>query len=128
MPRLLCIDHGQAVRTAILQTFSPEWECYFAADARTAILQADDVKPDVVVVELSLAGHSGLEFLYEFRTYDDWRDIPIIVYTTIRLQPEVTASTAWKQLNIARYLYKPNVTLKTLKDAVEKLHTSGQGE
>ena len=35
-------------------------------DAQGGVIAADEQKPDVVIVELLLAGHSGVEFLYEF--------------------------------------------------------------
>jgi CheY-like chemotaxis protein len=124
MPNLLCIDHGQAIKKAVFELFTPDWTCYFASEARSAISLANETTPDVVLIELSLASHSGLEFIYEFRTYADWRDIPIIVYTTIDLPPDVTNSLAWKKLGISRYLYKPKTSLKSVHQTADKLVSS----
>lgn len=37
--------------------------------AQAAVMAADGRTPDVVVLELQLPQHSGLEFLHEFRSY-----------------------------------------------------------
>lgn len=92
-----------------------------SANADAAIEAADKLQPDAVVTELSLAGHSGTEFLYEFRTYPDWSEIPIIIYSSMKLPDLVTESHDWKHLKIAEFLYKPNDSLVQLANSVESL-------
>lgn len=87
-------------------------------DADEAVAAADTHTPDAVVVELSLAGHSGMEFLYEFRTYADWQDIPIYVYTTLKPSARIYDSIDWQLLKITEFLYKPNVSVPALLDKV----------
>jgi DNA-binding response OmpR family regulator len=94
-------------------------QTFIEADA--AIAAADVSKPDIVIMELSLAGHSGLEFLYEFRTYNDWQDIPVIVYSSMLLDRAVREAMDWKLLNIADYLYKPDVSVQQLVDRTLEL-------
>ena len=89
-------------------------------NAQQAVEAANQLPPDVVVLELLLSGHSGLEFLYEFRTYADWQHIPVIVYTTVKLTDEVLASRSWQQLDVYRYMYKPSSSLRAVVDAIEK--------
>lgn len=89
------------------------------ASAQAAILAADQIKPDVVVLELQLIEHSGIEFLYEFRSYIDWQSIPVIVQTHV---PASEFETNWQslkqQLGIEVYLYKPHTLLKKLITSV----------
>lgn len=49
---------------------------FWALDAQSAVHLADDSAPDLVVLEIQLTSHSGIEFLYEFRSYNEWQDIP----------------------------------------------------
>lgn len=88
------------------------------ANADKAVLACDKQKPDVVISELTIPGHSGSEFLYEFRTYTDWLDIPIIIYSSMRPPSEVTKSHDWKLLNIYELLYKPEASLQRLNQSV----------
>lgn len=94
-----------------------------AVSAQTAIFAADDCKPDVVVAELQLAGHSGIEFLYEFRSYDDWAMVPVVIVSNV---PAGEFSGSWellrKQLGIHSYHYKPLTSLRTLLRVVNAAH------
>lgn len=91
------------------------------ATAQSAIFCADDITPDVVILELQLVSHSGIEFLYEFRSYPDWQDIPVIANTNV---PAGEFSGSWKilrdQLGVAQYLYKPVTNLKKLLSTVNE--------
>lgn len=88
------------------------------ASAQAAIFAADELQPDLVIVELQLTGHSGIEFLYEFRSYDDWTETPVLLLTNV---PAGEFSESWKllreQLGVTAYHYKPMTSLKTLQRA-----------
>lgn len=89
------------------------------ATAQTAIFSADDRRPDVVVMELQLVGHSGIEFLYEFRSYPEWQEVPVIVATEV---PAGEFSDSWQllkgELGVRSYHYKPLLSLQTLVGSV----------
>ncbi|HET8708700.1 MAG TPA: response regulator [Candidatus Saccharimonadales bacterium] len=91
------------------------------ATAQSAIFCADDIAPDVVVLELQLVAHSGVEFLYEFRSYPDWQNIPVIANTNV---PAGEFSGSWQllrdQLGVAQYLYKPVTNLQKLLSTVNE--------
>ena len=118
--RILLVDTHRATQIAVAKTFT-DYELVIATDAGTAILAANANTPDLVMLELSLRGHSGMEFLYEFRTYSDWATIPVIIYSTILIDSTVQKSKAWKSLGVDTYLYKPETSLELLKNTVEKV-------
>ena len=85
-----------------------------ATSAQKAILCADTLPPHIVVLELALPIHNGIEFLYEFKSYVEWAHIPIIVFTTNNLlEPELLT-----KLGVVRSLYKPSTSLAQLTEAV----------
>lgn len=92
------------------------------ASAQAAIFAADDLQPDLVIMEMQLTGHSGIEFLYEFRSYDDWTDVPVIALTNV---PAGEFNGSWdllrEQLGVKGYHYKPVTSLRTLLRAVHSL-------
>jgi len=92
-----------------------------ATTADRAINLADAHTPDAVIAELSLPGHSGSEFMYEFRTYEEWRDIPIVIYSTLKPTKTVQDSNDWALLGIHSYMYKPDFTIQVLADAIESI-------
>ncbi|HVU59824.1 MAG TPA: response regulator [Candidatus Saccharimonadales bacterium] len=89
------------------------------ATAQAAITAADGLRPDLVILELQLVAHSGVEFLYEFRSYADWQDVPLIILSCVP-PAEFAANAAQLQndLGISAYLYKPQTTLQRLLNQV----------
>lgn len=89
--------------------------------AQAGILAADDLNPDVVVLELQLVAHSGAEFLYEFRSYPDWLQVPVVVHTHVPPQQFSQSFNAiQRQLGVVEYLYKPTTTLAALTASVQR--------
>jgi len=83
--------------------------------AQAGILAADKHMPDAVILELQLVGHSGLEFLYEFRSYADWQNVPVILQTHIPPSEFAGArDLLMDELGVSTYLYKPQTNLDTL--------------
>lgn len=96
-------------------------EVTWAAHAQDAVLMADGASPDIVLLELQLANHNGIEFLYEFRSYADWQGVPVVLLTSVgphalNMKPETMV-----QLGITRVLYKPATTLKQLTRTVREM-------
>ena len=92
------------------------------ASAQSAIFAADAFRPDVVVLELQLIEHSGIEFLYEFRSYPEWQSIPVIVQTTVPMREfESSWDMLKEQLGVHSYHYKPLTNLRTLMMSIQEL-------
>ncbi len=112
--RLLAGSYVQALRDA-------GHEVSAASGAQAAIMTADAAVPDLVVLELQLVGHSGIEFLYEFRSYPDWQDIPVLVQTHV---PRSEFADNWhllqQELGVRDYLYKSRTSLRDLVSAVHE--------
>jgi DNA-binding response OmpR family regulator len=94
-------------------------EVCISSRADTAVSECDQQCPDVIVLELQLVEHNGIEFLYEFRSYPEWNNVPVVLLT---LAPPTTLNltvATMKQLNIAGYLYKPSADLRKLLKLVD---------
>jgi CheY-like chemotaxis protein len=82
--------------------------------AENAIHAADIHAPDLVVLELQLVGHSGVEFLYEFRSYPEWQEVPVIVHTSLGYNELKQYDAALSQLAVAVCLHKNDQKPRTL--------------
>jgi DNA-binding response OmpR family regulator len=89
------------------------------ASAQAAIMATDQQKPDLIILELQLIEHSGIEFLYELRSYEEWQNIPVIIHSHV---PAGEFAANWQllreSLGVENYLYKPLTTLRRLRKAV----------
>lgn len=112
--RLLADTYRQSLETA-------KHNVLMCSSAQSAIFAADTIKPDAVVLELQLIDHSGIEFLYEFRSYPEWQAIPVIVLTQVPPM-EFNGSRALlvDELGVVDYLYKPQTTLAELIEVVNQ--------
>lgn len=85
------------------------------ASAQAAIFAADQQQPDLVLLELQLIEHSGIEFLYEFRSYEEWQHVPVVILSQV---PAGEFASNWQllrdQLQVGAYFYKPHTSLSQL--------------
>lgn len=92
-----------------------------AAAAQAAVNQCDATPPDIVILELQLVAHDGIEFLHEFRSYAEWRDIPVIVLSNLtRGSFERARQTLARDFGIGVCLYKPRTSLERLVRTVRE--------
>lgn len=83
--------------------------------AQAAINAADKKMPDLVIVELQLPQHSGIEFLHEFRSYAEWLHVPVVINTSLSPARMMAAKHALvRDLGVQEVLYKPRATLQDL--------------
>jgi CheY-like chemotaxis protein len=83
--------------------------------AQAAIDAADKQPPDVVILELQLPMHSGIEFLHEFRSYPEWQHVPAIIHSTVPLVQLMTVEESLRRdLGVRAILYKPRTNLRQL--------------
>lgn len=89
-----------------------------ATSASQGLQQLDTYNVSLIVLELQLPLHNGVEFLYEIRSYADWQDIPVIVFSSISKEVYVS-SDALSRLGVVRYLQKPYASLKHIVQEIE---------
>lgn len=90
-------------------------------DLQAAMDSIDKKSPDLVILDLLLAARSGLEFLYEFRSYPEWQEIPIIIFSHIPPEDFDEFNEGFAQLQIKAYHYKPTTSLDELSRSVESV-------
>jgi DNA-binding response OmpR family regulator len=120
MAQILLIEPDRLLAESYVQALlHAGHEVQAAGGAQAAIMSADAIPPDLVVLELQLVEHSGIEFLYEFRSYPDWQNTPVIIQTHV---PQNEFTDNWQllqqELGVQAYLYKPRTTLDQLLAAV----------
>jgi len=86
--------------------------------AQSAIHATDTDQPEIIVLELQLPIHNGIEFLYELRSYLDWQKLPIIIHSQVPPTIKAISPMLWDQLRITAYLYKPHTRLADLADTI----------
>ena len=110
-----------------LYTSSLELSGYSVSHCRTAqdaITSADENIPDLVLLEIEIAIHNGIEFLYDFRSYPEWQDIPLLIVSHVVPSRGALNPKSWGLLKISGYHYKPITKLQDLLSSVERVLSS----
>lgn len=119
MKHVLLIEPDRSladVYSAYLQ--SRGYSVVIAAHAQDAVFHAEEQEPDLIILELQLAGHNGIEFLYEFRSYSEWQHVPILVLTMVSPHALQLTPAMFETFGIARCLYKPATKLYQLSGTI----------
>ena len=89
--------------------------------AEEAIRAVDQEFPQVIVLELQLIGHNGIAFLQEFRSYSEWRHVPVVINTHLNLTMlESLQETLIQDFGIHTWLYKPQTSLQKLIATIKR--------
>ncbi len=108
---------GQTLSSALK---SNGYKVVHVATAQDGVTQADQTTPDLVILELQLVGHSGIEFLCEFRSYRDWANVPVIIYSSVPpLEFGASQDSLRGELGVVAYLYKASTSLLELLRTIE---------
>ncbi len=124
MKKILFIEPDKVIARSIEQYFKQYFDLTITGSAKEAIFLADESTPDIVIMEIQLKNFNGIDFIHEFRSYTDWQNIPIIIYSIVPPSEFPQNKNFWKKMNIQHYLYKPNVKLKTLNVKIDELITA----
>jgi len=121
--RILLVEpDAQLAKTYARVLHDDGHEIVAAKTAQSAIHAADAHQPQLVLLEMQLVSHSGIEFLYEFRSYDDWQNIPVIILSIVPPGEFSGNRELLEQaLGVVGYYYKPHTTLADLRKLVTKV-------
>lgn len=122
MVRVLLVEPDKLLAETYMKAFkkshlSARWQ----STAQGSVTFIDKYHPKVIVLELQLAHHNGVEFLYELRSHSDWQNIPVILHTIIPETELGLNDEVRKQLGIVGYLYKPQTTIEQL---LQEIHAT----
>ncbi len=120
MARALILESDKVLALGIASALKTKGHVVdWAVEPQAAISAADKNTPDVVVMDLLLAGRSGVEFLYEFVSYPEWQTVPVVLLASVPEHEVNVHGDGFAQLNVKKYLYKPHASIAQIMDAVD---------
>lgn len=124
-PRILIVEPDRVVGENICKYLRRHgYQADWSASAQSAIMAADKNPPAAIVLDLQLGRHSGVEFLHELRSYSDWQNIPVVIYSTLHPDELGGEGPALKSLTAQAYLHKPATSLSELAQKLDELVTA----
>lgn len=122
MPRILLLEADRQLASHAKDYLRHQnHEVSHFCGPQEAITNADAKRPDIVIVDLSLADRSGIEFLYELRSYPDWQNVPVIATGWLSRAELANYSQAFRQLGVSAYMPKEQLSLSGIAAEVDQL-------
>lgn len=90
-----------------------------ASSATSGLDILDSQLMDLVILDLFLPEHNGIELLHELSSFDEASRPPIIILSAV-FEHELSLGKRWQQYGVVEYLYKPHTKPDDLVAAVEK--------
>jgi len=83
---LLVVEDDAATRVVIRRTLEGNgWKIYEATNGRLGMEIMDEVRPQVIILDLLMPEMDGFEFLSELKQNRNWQKVPVIVLTAKNL-------------------------------------------
>jgi two-component system response regulator YesN len=115
---ILIVEDNQKYREALvtaLSTRMPSTAIAEVEDAEEAIENLDDLKPDLMLVDIRLPGMSGLQLTRKIKA--NHPDIDIIIMTAYDM---IEYRQQARQYNVKDFIHKDSTTLEEIIQIVEK--------
>ena len=90
-----------------------------AADAHEAMRQVEEKSPAAVIADILLQGHTIFPLLHELQSYDDTRNLPIILCSN--LDNKILQPTRLFQYGVRQVLDKTTLTSEKLVETIQEV-------
>lgn len=95
--------------------------------AQQALDALDRTPFDLMILDILLPTHNGLNILHELRTYDDWRKLPVIVLSNLSLEEIGLSQELLTELGVVNYLSKSQIKPHQLALLCGQVHSPAKG-
>ena len=117
--KILIVDDEPNIVMSLEYIFKKEnFEVYIARDGAEAISIAEDVKPDIMLLDIMMPNVDGYQVLKHFKDNSRLSDVKIIFLTAKSKTSDIELGL---ELGADKYVTKPFSTKKLVKDVKQLL-------
>lgn len=121
MPKLLIVDDEQDIREFAKRFFlKRDIEVETAENGDIALELVNDFKPDLILLDITMEGISGLEVLKQLRAIGN--DVNVVMVTGIEDEATINEANSW---GVRGYIHKPLVLSELEKIVLAELKGDG---
>lgn len=118
MAKIAVIEDDQAISQMYRLKFEAEgFEVKTAENGKLGLQLAEEMKPDIILLDLMMPEMNGDEMLEQLRATDWGKDIKIIILTNMG---EQEAPDKIKELNVRRFIVKAEMTPRQVAEMVKQ--------
>ena len=117
---ILVIDDSATIRRLVDSTLSPVgYTVVLAASAEEGMRQLAEVQPSLILLDHQLPGTTGTEVCRKLLASADWRDIPVIVSSTLRKRAYLEYAECPNVVDMLPKPYTTELLITTIANAVD---------
>src|SRR5665213_175103 len=117
MPKIAIIEDDLAIAQMYRMKFEAEgYHVNIAENGKLGLALCEQMKPDLVLLDLMMPEMNGDEMLEKMRATDWGKDIKVMILTNVG---EQEAPDSLKKLDIADYIVKAEMTPRQVADLVK---------
>lgn len=100
-PKVLIVDDSWSMRQTLRMLLTPDFDCAIAENGLTALAQAREQRPDIIVSDVNMEGMDGYELCRQVRSEPPLRHVPFLFISGHSPREDAAVSPA------DAYLVKP---------------------
>lgn len=118
MPKIAIIEDDLAIAQMYRLKFEAEgYKVDIAENGKLGLVLCEEMKPDLVLLDLMMPEMNGDEMLEKMRSTDWGKDIKVIILTNVGQQE---APEQLKKLRVSNYIVKAEMTPKQVAELAKK--------
>ena len=122
-PLILVIDDEAAVLGEVASLLSgADYTCHCCNKAEDALRFTQNNTPDLIISDINLDGHSGLELCETIKTQNDLKDVPVMFLSGAQIPDIIRRSHAAGGAYYLRKPFDPEVMLELVDKALWMPH------
>lgn len=117
---VLVIDDSATIRRLVDTSLSPAgYHVVLASNAEEGIARADEVRPDLILLDHQLPGTTGYQVCQQLLANQELARIPVVVSSTLRKKAYVEYAEAANVVDMLPKPYAPELLLTTVENVLE---------
>ena len=117
--KILVVEDDRFLRELITQKLVREgYEISEAADGEEGVKKAEEIKPDVILMDLILPGIDGFEAISKIKEKPELENVPIIILSNLGQRDDVERGL---KLGAVDFLIKAHFTPGEIIEKIEKV-------
>jgi two-component system response regulator (stage 0 sporulation protein F) len=118
MPKILVVEDQLALREGYVTILKKAgYDVFEASDGMSAVLEAERVHPDIILLDLLMPFMDGLAFLRKYDVRTTHTDVSVVIFSNSSAPNKVEEAM---EMGAKRYLLKAIVSPKKLLKIVEE--------
>lgn len=119
MKKILIIEDDITLANQLAGTLrTAGWEVFVSNDGETGFRQAQEKRPDLIILDLILPKKHGFKVLEDLQKNQELRAIPVIILTNLETPQDIERASSF---GVKAYLVKANYSLAEIVAKVKEV-------